>query len=138
MAAAVRRILEKGEFDRVAWFGYSGGGSLAVLLAPRFVETASVVTVGANLDIDAWADLHGYPRLHGSLNPARQASLPVGITQRHYLGGKDRVVPKEIAARGSISPDTLRVISSFDHTCCWEQIWPSVLSELERPEGLGP
>jgi hypothetical protein len=138
MGVVLRRILDKGEFDRVIWFGYSGGGTLAILLAPRFPETAGIVTVAANLDIDAWADLHGYPRLDGSLNPARQPPLPARVYQRHYVGGEDRVVPKEIVARAAIGPDTLRIISSFDHTCCWEEIWPAVLKELEPSEGLGP
>lgn len=138
MEAALRRILRNGEFDRVAWFGYSGGGALAVLLAPRFMETAAVVTVAGNLDIDAWADLHGYPRLTGSLNPARQPPMPTQIYHRHLVGGKDRVVPKEIVALGPIDPETLIMIPSFDHTCCWVAIWPAVLTELDRATGSGP
>ena len=132
MEAALRRFLERGEFDRVIWFGYSGGGTLAVLLAPRFAESAGLVTVAANLDIDAWADLHGYPRLIGSLNPANQPSLPDRMYQRHYVGARDRVVPKEIVGRGPINPGTVIVIPSYDHTCCWAQIWPAILDEVTR------
>ena len=75
LAAALRRLVAVGGFERVLLFGHSGGGVLAVLLAPRVPETAGLVTVAANLDIDRWADLHGYPRLHQSLNPARQPPL---------------------------------------------------------------
>ena len=132
MAAALRRFLRQGDFDRVAWFGYSGGGALAFLLAPRFPETASVVTVAGNLDIHAWADLHGYGRLTGSLNPAAQPRLPAGIYQRHYVGGSDRAVPKEIVTRGPVPPDTVTVLQTYDHTCCWGEIWPVVLSEVQR------
>src|SRR5580765_1079661 len=42
MAAALREILAQGPYKRVAWFGHSGGGSLAVLLAARVPETAAV------------------------------------------------------------------------------------------------
>lgn len=59
MAAALRRVLQAGGFDRLIWVGYSGGGAIAVLLAPRFTETTDLITIAANLDIDAWADLHG-------------------------------------------------------------------------------
>ncbi len=100
MVAALRRILRAGGHDRVAWFGRSGGGTLAVLLAPRFAETTDLVTVAANLEIDAWADLHGYARLAGSVNPAREPPLPPRIRQRHYVGAADRHVPADVTARG--------------------------------------
>ena len=132
MATALRRALRAGGFEHLAWFGYSGGGAIAVLLAPRFAETTDLVTIAANLDIDAWADLHGYSRLVGSLNPARQPPVPARIRQRHYVGGKDRVVPRDVVARGPIDPDTLVVIPSYDHTCCWETIWPAVLAEVDQ------
>jgi dienelactone hydrolase len=132
MAAALRQILGRDHFERVAWFGYSGGGTLAMLLAPRFAETASVTTVAANLDIDAWADLHGYPRLTGSLSPARQPRMPPHISQRHYVGGEDQVVPEAIVARGPIDPATLIVIPSYDHTCCWTTLWPTIVAHSER------
>jgi len=105
---------------------------VAVLLAPRFVETTHLITIAANLDIDAWADLHGYSRLVGSLNPARHPPLPARIRQRHYVGGQDRVVPKDVVVRGPIDPDTVVVIPSYDHTCCWETLWPAVLAEVDQ------
>ncbi len=137
MAAALRRILATTEFRRLVWFGYSGGGTLATLVAPRFETTTDLITIAANLDIDAWADLHAYSRLAGSLNPARQPPLPAGIRQRHYVGGRDRVVPKDVIARGPIAPGTLIVMESYDHICCWEKIWPAVLSEVERADTSG-
>jgi pimeloyl-ACP methyl ester carboxylesterase len=132
MAAALERALAGTSHDRLVWFGYSGGGVLAMLLAPRFEATTDVVTVGANLDIDAWADLHGYARLAGSINPARQPSLPGHIRQRHYAGAADRVVPKEVVARGPIPPGTLEVIPGYDHVCCWEEMWPAILATVGR------
>ncbi len=132
MAAALRRILAAREFDRLVWIGFSGGGTLVTLLAPRFAATTDVVTIAANLDIDAWADLHNHSRLVGSLNPAREPPLPSKIHQRHYAGGKDEVVPKEIVTRGPIDPAALIAVPSYDHTCCWERMWPSLLTELEE------
>jgi pimeloyl-ACP methyl ester carboxylesterase len=131
MAAALHRILAATQPDRLVWFGYSGGGTLATLLAPRFDATTDLITVAANLDTDAWTDLHAYSRLAGSLNPARQPVLPERIRQRHYVGGKDRVVPKEVFARAPIDPASLIVIPSYDHVCCWETLWATLLVELE-------
>jgi hypothetical protein len=130
MAAALRRVLATTEYERLTWFGYSGGGTLATLLAPRFDSTTDLITIAANLDIDAWTDLHAFSRLAGSLNPARQPPLPARIRQRHYVGGKDRVVPRTVTQRAPIGLDTLVVVPAYDHTCCWEKIWPSVLDEL--------
>jgi dienelactone hydrolase len=138
MAAALRRVLATGDYDRLVWLGYSGGGTLAVLLAPRFPETMAVVTVAANLDIDAWADFHGYSRLTESLNPATQPPLPGGIYQRHYAGGQDRVVPRDIVARGARRPETLVVIPTYNHICCWTALWPTVVADLERVTAASP
>ena len=48
------RIVEAEDVDEIVWFGYSGGGALAVLLALRFPQSVAVITVAANLDIDGW------------------------------------------------------------------------------------
>ena len=131
MAAAARRVLAARGAERIVWLGYSGGGALAVLLAARLPETAGVITVAANLDVDAWAEHQRSGRLAGSLNPARQPPLPPRLFQRHYAGGRDRTVPVEVTRRGA-SPAALVVIPGFDHRCCWKALWPAVLAELER------
>jgi len=138
MAAALRRVLAADGVDRVVWIGYSGGGTLAMLLAPRFPETAGVLTVGANLDVDAWTDHHGYPRLTGSLNPATLPPLPGQIYQRHYVGSRDVVVPPRVTRRGVTDATTLFVMPTYTHTCCWEALWPVVLDELAAAIGTRP
>jgi len=137
MAAVVRGILAQGPYRRVAWFGHSGGGSLAMLLAARIPETVAVVTVAANLDIDAWSDASGFGRLTGSLNPARQPPLPDSILQHHYAGQRDEVVPPSITALGVRRAADLTVVPDYDHRCCWEQLWPKILSDLSK-SGIGP
>jgi hypothetical protein len=132
MAAALARHPMTRAFDRLAFIGYSGGGVLAVLLAARFPQTAGVVTVAANLDIDAWTARHGYLRLAGSLNPASQPPLPSHLYQRHYVGGRDRVVPPEILSGGRFERATIVLIPDFDHVCCWQRLWPSILADLAR------
>jgi pimeloyl-ACP methyl ester carboxylesterase len=138
MAAALRSLLRADGVDEIVWFGYSGGGSLAVLLAPRFAESRAVVTVAANLDIDAWADSHRNPRLSGSLNPARQPPLPDRIRQLHYAGGRDRVVPVEIVRPAVNGAARLIVLRDYDHVCCWERAWPEILAEVQRATSAAP
>jgi pimeloyl-ACP methyl ester carboxylesterase len=131
LSAAVRRLMTAEGYTRVAWFGHSGGGTLAVLLAVRFPETASVVTIAANLDTDAWAAYMGYQDLSGSLNPASCPPLSRQIQQRHSADGKDRVVPPALAAPAAAHLGApLIVLEAYDHACCWEQVWPTILSDL--------
>jgi hypothetical protein len=133
MAAAARRLLKARRAAGVVWIGYSGGGALAMLLASRVPETVGVVTVAANLDIDAWADSQRASRLVGSLNPARQPPLPAAVFQRHYIGGRDETVPVEVARRAVATGAEFVVVPEFDHRCCWTTLWPTVLGTLGRP-----
>ena len=132
MAAVIRRIVAAEGIQELVWFGYSGGGTLAVLLASRVPQSVAVITVAANLDTDGWTDLHGDRRLVGSLNPARQPPLPDRVVQIHYAGGRDRVVPVEIMRRGVTGAGRLVVEPEFDHVCCWAASWPRILGEVER------
>lgn len=131
MAAALRRLLDAGGAEQVAWLGYSGGGVLAVLLAARIPETIAVVTVAANLDITAWAEARGALPLTGSLNPARQPPLGPDVYQRHYAGARDRIVPPAVVRAGAKGGPVV-VIPDFDHTCCWATLWERVLGDLDR------
>lgn len=132
LAAAARRLLSQEGRSAIVWLGYSGGGTLAVLLAGRMRETVGVVTVAANLDVEGWTRLHGRSPLAASLNPARRPPLPRGIYQRHYAGGRDGVVPPAIVAAGGVPPGSLRVVPGYDHVCCWIELWPDALAELGR------
>jgi len=135
MAGALRQMLMQGPYRQIVLFGHSGGGTLAVLLAGRVPETAGVVTVAANLDIDAWAQSRGARPFVGSLNPARQPALPAGLLQRHYAGGRDEVVPPDVTRKGLSPGVPLTVIPEYDHRCCWEKLWPDLLADLAR-QGL--
>ena len=132
MAAAVRRVVAARGVERIVWIGYSGGGVLAMLLAARVPETVGVVTIAANLDIDAWIDVHATPPLTDSLNPARQPPLAPSIAQRHYAGGRDQVVPAQVTRQGAAPGAEVIIVADYDHRCCWATLWPSVLTALER------
>ena len=67
MTDAVRAAALQAKARSVVLVGYSGGGVLAVLIAERLGNVAAVITVGANLDTDAWARHHDYLPLSGSL-----------------------------------------------------------------------
>ncbi len=102
-----------------------------MLLASRLPQTVSVVTVAANLDLDAWAAYTGDNNLCGSLDPASLPPLSSLIRQRHYAGGKDEIVPPALMAKAAAHLGSkLIVLDDYDHVCCWDQVWQNVLDEL--------
>ena len=132
MVAALRTFLAMHPFRRVVLIGYSGGGTIAWLMAAYVPETTGVVTVAANLDTDDWARIHGFSVLEGSLNPALQPNLPPTIIQLHYVGGRDQNVPPSVVrsfARHHLEADVIEV-ADFEHGCCWVKRWPQLLDEL--------
>lgn len=130
MAQVIREQLRQAGVDRLVLFGHSGGGVLAVLLAARLPQTRGVITVGANIDIDAWADLHDYSRLQGSLNPLNEPPLHTSIAQLHMIGGRDTNVPAALlhpyASRQADAQ--VVVLPDYDHVCCWRDLWLQILA----------
>jgi pimeloyl-ACP methyl ester carboxylesterase len=131
MVAALRSFLALHSYRRLVLIGYSGGGTIAWLMAASLPETTMVVTVAANLDTDGWARIHGYSALEGSLNPALLPELRPAIVQLHYVGGRDRNVPPSIVRAFARHHPRARVveIADFDHVCCWIERWPRLLAE---------
>jgi pimeloyl-ACP methyl ester carboxylesterase len=144
LAAALAAALPTGEGAtlEVVLVGHSGGGSLAMLLAGRWQALPTlrrhrllgVLTIAANLDLAAWARLHGHTPLYASLDPALQPALPHGVRQLHLVGGRDRVVPEFVVRSGlRAQPGAeVRVLASHGHACCWLADWPDVLRDIER------
>jgi pimeloyl-ACP methyl ester carboxylesterase len=133
MAAALKKMLVSANYPGIVFIGYSGGGTLAMLLAERFQQTRGVLTVAGNLDPERWAAWHGYSPLSGSLNPAFRPPLSPAIVQLHLVGGRDDQVPENfvqpVASRQLCG--IIEKIETFDHTCCWQAVWPDILNEWQ-------
>lgn len=141
MNGAVDRVAAG--FDRVVLAGYSGGGTVATLVAARRTDVALLITVAANLDHARWTALHGVSPLAGSLDAAAVARSVQHIPQVHLVGDDDEVVPEEIArAFAARMTDTtrtaIRVVPGFDHECCWAEAWPRLLREIRTPSAASP
>jgi pimeloyl-ACP methyl ester carboxylesterase len=132
MAAALHHMLANSSYKNLVFIGYSGGGTLAMLLAERFAETSAILTVSGNLDVERWTVLHHYSPLSGSLNPATRPPLADHIVQLHFAGGRDQNIParliKPVIDRQHYAK--LMDIDSYDHTCCWELGWSTILDQL--------
>jgi len=114
-------------------YGHSGGGSLAVLIAPRLPGVTRVVTLAGNLDTDAWTRYHGYSPLGGSLNPVQQGRLPADIRQLHLAGGADRTVPDWLIRRAAplLGGADAEVLPGVTHSGGWQEHWRAVLEASE-------
>ena len=112
--------------------GYSGGGLIAALITERRDDVEELVTVAANLDHRAWADLHGVTPLAGSLNAADVAVLIEDVPQVHFVGAADvnvtrAVVDAYIARMNDPSMTMVVVVEGMSHNCCWTEVWPDLL-----------
>jgi pimeloyl-ACP methyl ester carboxylesterase len=134
MAGAISQYTGEHGFRRLVLIGYSGGGAIALLVAPRLPGVVAVVTIAGNLDTDRWTAFHNYLPLSESLNPARQPPLPSTIEQWHLLGSRDQNVPPEIVGEFTrrVSPERIWTYESFDHVCCWVRNWPRIIERIER------
>lgn len=130
-AAAARYIAQQG-FEQVLLVGYSGGATLAALMADSLPRVSGFVSIAGNLDPDSWTRLHGYLPLQGSLNPSLQPALPASLPQWYLLGGQDKNVPAAASGRylERVAPDRIWRFPQFDHECCWVREWPALFARI--------
>lgn len=130
MNAALQATLKNHPNNKVVLVGYSGGGTLAVLMAQTLPRVA-VVTIAGNLDTAEWARQHGFTALAGR-NPADEAPLPAEIEQFYSIGGQDENVTESMAARylSRVRSERIWRYEKFGHVCCWEEAWQEILSKV--------
>ncbi len=133
LSAALNKIKANQGDKEIVLIGYSGGGTLAMLLAERLEAVRAVVTIAGNLDTEAWTAYHNYSPLRGSLNPADRPPLHPRIRQFHLVGEEDRNVPSRFTVSVVAQQRAAKLyrFESFDHRCCWKAVWPSMLDRLK-------
>jgi dienelactone hydrolase len=139
MSTAARAFIAEHHFDHVLLVGYSGGGTLAALMARDLPHVTGLVTIAGNLDPDAWARLHGYLPLQGSRNPALEPPLPAHLKQWYLVGQRDTNVPAAATARylERVPPERVWSYAQFDHKCCWTRQWPSIFAKISAELASG-
>lgn len=129
MAAATRHLAESRGNPSIVLVGYSGGGALAMLMAPHLQRLKGVVTIAANLDTDAWTRARGHAPLTDSLNPADLDGPAASVI--HLIGERDTIVPPAILGDYFERRPREQVwrFAAFDHRCCWVEQWPTLLAQ---------
>ena len=139
-AAAIEQAKLVTNTTRLALYGFSGGGGIAALLAQRRQDVIFLGTIAGNLDHRFWTTSLRLTPLHDSLNPMHEVMLTARIPQLHLSGGKDSVIPSDMAERwcGALPPESPcwhRHIPNMTHEGAWERVWPDLLRyhSMEHP-----
>lgn len=114
--------------------GFSGGATVALLVAARRDDIVLVKTVAGNVDHQAFTNIHKVTPLRGSLNPANYPGELSKLDQIHFVGENDKVVPREIfdsyyqLVGGRCNK--LKVVEGVSHGSGWQDSW-STLNSIE-------
>ena len=108
--------------------GFSGGGSVATLVAARRHDIVQLVTVSGNLNVTQWVLLHSLTPLDG-LDPIDVAKKLPRLPQLHFVGSADENTTLALVrsfADKIPKPNKAEVIvkEGNKHNCCWANQWP--------------
>ena len=135
MDRAINNLKMTYGFDHIRLVGYSGGATVAAVLAATRSDITDLRTVAGNLDIDRFVRVHDVTPLTGSVNPTAYAAKLVSIPQLHFLGANDSVITPDIfigytsalkQAGPSVSCLSLKTVTGMSHNGSWEAIWPDL------------
>lgn len=126
--AAIEQLKQQAQAQTLVLVGYSGGATLALLVAARRSDVRQIITVAGNLDHHAWTHFHSISPLTESLNPVDYRAALQVIPQIHFVGEDDKNTPAELADAflgkfAQRNQQHLRIIPHFDHQCCWVKEW---------------
>ncbi|ALF86655.1 MULTISPECIES: alpha/beta hydrolase family protein [Ralstonia solanacearum species complex] len=131
--------------QRIHLIGYSGGGALAVLVAARRTDVASIRTVAGNLDHALVNRLHDVSAMPQSENAIDFAEQVASIPQVHFTGADDTVVPPIVAQRFVDATGNrcaqARTVPGITHGGDWSHLWPRLLGVTpvcSEPSGITP
>ena len=126
--ASIDTLKLKAGVTSLALAGYSGGGTVAALVAARRDDIAWLKTVASPLDTDAFTTHHKVTPLTASLTPADHAARLSSLPQIHYVGGDDDIVPPVInqaivASLAKKGCATLKILPGITHGKGWSEAW---------------
>lgn len=139
--AALDEIKRRYDITGFNLVGFSGGGTIAAIMAGSRDDILSLRTVAGNLDHRAHSAFHGVSPLEGSLNPPEFAGKLATVPQVHFIGGQDNVVPPAILhsylqAVGESSCVQYQFIQEAAHEEGWVDKWPDLMKIM--PVCAGP
>ncbi len=112
--------------------GYSGGGSIAALIAAKRTDVKGLITIAGDLDHKLLNEYHRTTPLKGSENPMAIAAKLKKVPQQHWAGKQDPVVPPWMAQHFAEAVNNPACVKTFTlpqvtHHKGWEKAWPLIL-----------
>ncbi len=136
MNEAINVLKKKSKANTLHLIGFSGGAAVAVLIAARRNDVASLATVAGDLDPNTLSNYHHTTPLTDFINPLSVISNIIHIPQQHYAGEKDRIVPAFIAEQfvnavkgaGGLKVNRI-ILKNATHHTGWEEAWLDLLQD---------
>jgi len=134
MNTALDNIKQRHQITGFNLIGFSGGGNVVALLAKRRNDVLSLRTVAGNLDHTTYNSMHKVSQMPASLNAKGIAKNISHIPQIHFIGGQDKIVPKEVyesykASSGDTNCVKSYVVDKATHIKGWESVWNWLLNQ---------
>ena len=137
MDTALTNIKHRGNYEQVELIGYSGGATIALLLASKRNDVINVRTIAGNLDPDFTNDFHKVSPMPTALNPSDHSDRLSKVPQIHFYGSKDSVIPQAISNHFKKQLNDsfcfqAKSVNDANHHSGWTEHWQSLLRE--KPE----
>ncbi len=118
--------------------GYSGGATIAGLIASQRDDVKSLRTIAGNLDHDAVSNFHQTSKLTLSLNLINVTKQISHIPQMHYIGEHDQIIPiyvvqnfvNKINSYPEHNCADYKIFNNLDHYHGWESAWAQVVNQI--------
>lgn len=125
---AVRKIAGNND---VVLVGFSGGAQIAGLLAATKpdLKVKKVVTIAGNLDHLAWTKYHSLPTLSESENLKNYHTQFAQISQIHYVGSKDKVIPPALTYKFVNNANLVVEVDGATHNTGWDGVYQKIQNE---------
>jgi len=136
---AINILKHKLGFKQIRLIGYSGGGTVAAILAATRNDVVDLRTVAGNLDIELFARHHEVTPLIGSMNPIDFADTLINIPQIHFVGENDDIITETITNSyldklmeydPNLRCVQVQRISGVSHAKGWETVWQIYVDEV--------
>lgn len=121
--------------NKIVLAGFSGGGSLAALIAARIAEGGAndslcLITMASPLDLNEWTNHHRLSLLKGLPDATSLKQSLIGLPAAYAFGVADRKVPFESAGVFLSEPAWIEKVHKYKdlkHNADWVKLWPELL-----------
>jgi pimeloyl-ACP methyl ester carboxylesterase len=135
MNQALSHIKKDLRYTNLELVGYSGGATIALLLAGMRDDIHSVRTVAGNLDPSFTNLFHNVSPMPTALNPIDQQKTISRVPQIHFYGSRDPIIPQAISRHYEKKLIFKRCTTSSEveqatHSQGWIQHWELLLHKI--------